>query len=553
LRDGKAGFVGLLPISVLLSIFLVGSDNLFARAEFRGRLDLNYLNTTVEGLTNEKFDQNLELSVQDKLFVKNQLSINYFLERFTGNFQPDDIIRQRWRGNLVGRYYAFNGEYTPRYRLTGFSGESARYTTGRRFNLVLSPPKVPTTRMTYNWSRRTAGEGATLLEEINLDRFASTGFTYKFTNYGALFRDRKTEEELTGNITRRIRDFNGTAGISRSLPGNVSLMADYDYHYSEGEGDTQFEGRSVANNLSARASVKPANWMSVFSSFLGNNIRRKNDIERRSTHTEIAAGLRLLPTDYLRISGSRDYRLIREGGERTVSDYVRAEVVLQGWIRDRMEGRVAVNRTFVILNREGSFPSQGYLFSLDSELYPGVSLNSDFNIIQSENPDQTSERFQTRRTVDLRTIPTRRIMLDFNLRTLSYGITVPWLDTQLLEYGFDVNYQPTSQLGIILTFLREEDRRVIDRKDFVFVSTLNYSFRGGSNISMIYNRRSNVEEVEEEEVQGTTSFSSAMEGILLQITLKLKSRADLRLSFDTRRITKGDRIENYGVNFVKWF
>jgi len=273
----------------------------------------------------------------------------------------------------------------------------------------------------------------------------------------------------------------------------------------------------------------------------------------KSSLSEVVAGVQFTPRDFLRLSTTRDYRITREFGEETISDFARGEVAVQGRIRERMEGKVVVNRTFIIQSTEGSFPSRGYLLSIDTELYPGVSLNSTVNMIQSEDPNQERNRFQLRRSLDLRMIPTGKIMLDFNLRTLSFGKSVPWLDTQVLSYGVDINYRPAGRFTVSVNFDRDRDRRVQEQAVYNLNTTMNYSFRRGSNLSVIYIRREARAESEGEEVSQTTSFSSAEEGILLQFTMKLRNQANLRLSFDTRKLPGGERVNSLGANLVTWF
>ncbi len=553
MRNGKTGSKRLLSVFMLVSALAVLYDRAHSQADLQGRLILNYTRNEFEERIDHNSNQDLQLSVTDDLFVKNRLTINYFLERFTATRQADDLIRQRWKGNVVGRHYTFTGEFTPRYRLIGTSDQATRYATSRQFTLALSPPDVPQVSMTYDRNERTEGSGDLRGELVDIDRFVNTSYSYKVTNYRALFRERETENGLTEGISRRIRDFNGGAGINTSLPGRINLSADYDYLFSQDDGDPQLEGELTINNLSTRTSVRPADWLSGFTSFYGNYTRRENETDRKSSLSEVVAGVQFTPRDFLRLSTTRDYRITREFGEETISDFARGEVAVQGRIRERMEGKVVVNRTFIIQSTEGSFPSRGYLLSIDTELYPGVSLNSTVNMIQSEDPNQERNRFQLRRSLDLRMIPTGKIMLDFNLRTLSFGKSVPWLDTQVLSYGVDINYRPAGRFTVSVNFDRDRDRRVQEQAVYNLNTTMNYSFRRGSNLSVIYIRREARAESEGEEVSQTTSFSSAEEGILLQFTMKLRNQANLRLSFDTRKLPGGERVNSLGANLVTWF
>jgi hypothetical protein len=554
LRFDENGVRGLLSVFILLLLFIVESCELFSQADFRGRLNLDYLGSEFQETTDRRFNQELELSVTDDLFVKNRLTLNYFLERYTNSRQPNDSIRQRWRADLFGKYFSFTGELTPRYRLSTSAGPNARHSTARRMNLVVSSSKSPVTSLTYDWNKRTGGSQDSRYDVVNVDRFINTSYNYKITSYSALFRERKTYDRINNDTTRRIREFNGSAGVNTSLTEKVSLTADYDYLYSQDEGVRKSRGNSMVNNLSTRASARPVNALTCFASFLGNYTRRKSGRDIRSSLSELVSGIRLTPAEFLQFSVSRDYRLIRESGQPDlVSDFARTEVLAQGRIRERMEGRAAVTRTIVIRSREGSFPSQGYFFSIDTELYPGISLNSNVNIRQTENPDDTSQRYQLRRAVDLRAIPTGKLLFDFNLRTLSFGKGVPWLTNQVLSYGVDIKYQPANQLVTVFTFSREVDRRVSGRKDFLINGTINYTFRGGSNLSAIYNKRG-IDSIPDDDLPAeTTTFSSAQEGFLTQFTLKLKDRTNLGFSFDTRRVAGSRRIKNYTIDFVKWF
>jgi hypothetical protein len=381
----------------------------------------------------------------------------------------------------------------------------------------------------------------------------NTSYFYKIMNFRALFRDRKTDDDLTRGVDRRIRDFNGGAGINTSLPGEISLSADYDYLFSKDEGDSQLEGEFTINNLSTRTSVRPTDWLSGFASFHGNYSHRENDMDRKSSLSEVISGVQFTPKDFLRLSATRDYNITREFGEETVSDFARAEVAVQGRIRERMEGKAVVNRTYVIQSTEGSFPSQGFLFSIDTELYPDVSLNSTVNMIQSKGPDQGRDRFQLRRSLDLMMIPTAKMTLDFNLRTLSFSNRVPWFDTQVLSYGVDINYRPAERFTVGVNFEGDRDRRIQEQEVYNFNTNMNYSFRRGSSLSVIYIRREARAESDSEEVSQATSFSSAEEGILLQFTMKLRDQANLRLSYDIRKLRNNERMNNLGVNLVTWF
>jgi hypothetical protein len=525
-----------------------------ADPKFRGRVDLDYSSTEFQNNQESQFNQNLELSVTDELFVKNILTLSYLLERLTADRQVDDIVRQRWRANLAGRYFTLSGEITPRYQLRGTTETTAQHLTGRRLNVVVSPPKLPVTSVTLDRNERVGGgTGTSAVNVVNVDRFIRSTYVVDYFNFRGLIRERETENRLEINGTRQVRNYNWGVGARIPISSKVNLTTDYDFLFTQDRGAPQLLGESVVNNVSTRATVRPIRWVTGFTSFLGNYIRKDNASRQRSSLSEIVAGVGVTPADFLRLSVSRDYRLIREEQNEQISDFVRAEAVAQGRIRERMEGRATVTRTFVLRSRDGSFPSQGYLFHLNTHLFPGVSLLSDFNVIQSENPDLPSGRFQVRRVLDLRTIPTNRIMLDFNAQTFSFGDEFPWFTTQVLTLGMDAQYQPAQRFTVIATFEREEDRRVLRQDDFLFTGTLNYLFRGGSTFSFIYNRRSTEFQSEGLNDLSTASFSSAQEGFLFQFNLKMRDRANLRLSFDTRTIRGDEKLVTVGANFVKWF
>jgi hypothetical protein len=526
-----------------------------AYPEFRGRLDLDFSGTDFRGVTERQFNQNLELSVTDALFVKNVLTLTYFLERLTADNQLDDIVHQRWRASLAGRHYSFTGEVSPRYTLRGTTDENPQSGEGRRFNLVISPPAWPVTSVTVDRNERTGGgTGTNRVDVVNEDRLVHTTWAHRFLNARALYRERNADNRLDTGGDRRVRDINWGVGARVPLPRRMSLTTDYDFLLSRDRGDTEFEGETLVNNVSTRATVRPLGWVTGFASFLGNYIRKDGGVQRSSL-SEIVSGLRVTPVGFLRISGSRDYRRIREEGTVSISDFFRAEVVAEGRIRERMEGRATLTRTFVLTSRDGSFPSQGYLFSLNSRLYPGITLTSDFNITQSANPEQASGRFQVRRIIDLRTIPASRVMFDLNVQTFSSGDDFPWLGTQILTLGADLNYQPARRMTLIFSIAREDDRRAGGRRDYLFTGSANYLFPGGSTLSVLYNRRGDGSDGEQPDsgAGATTSFSGAQEGVLVQLNLKLRDRANLRLSFDTRTIPGDERLRTVGANFVKWF
>ncbi len=540
--------------SAALLAFSMEPAGLFSQANFRGRLNLDYLSTRFEDTRSQNFDQELDISVADALFTKNLLTLSYFLQRYSAGTQPGGAIRQRWRTNMTGKYYTFTGDLSPRYRLNSASGPAALHGRGRRFNLVVSPPKAPVTSVTYDRNERVGGgTGAGRVDMLKVDRLVNMTYEYKFMNYRSLLRERKMVDRVDNSGNRRIRDISGGLGARIPFPRRASLTVDYDYLYTDDRGGPEFIGKSMVNNMSARASIKPLARLSGYTSFLGNYIRREGQGSENSSLSEVVSGMRFMPTDYLSISGSRDYRrIMQEGGEST-SDFLRAEARLHGRIRERIEGRAAFTRTYIIRSKEGSFPSHGYLFSVVAQVYRGISLNSDYNITQSENPGVTTGRFQVRRTLDLRTVPTGRLMLDFGLRTLSYGEKVPWLDTQSSTLQMSLNYQPAPRLTTLWTVAREDDRRVFGRHDYLVTGTLNYLFSGGSGLSLIYNRRNSRSRANGEALTQPTSFSGAQEGLLFQMNLKLRERANLRLSLDTQMISGNRRISNLGINLVKWF
>ena len=146
-------------------------------------------------------------------------------------------------------------------------------------------------------------------------------------------------------------------------------------------------------------------------------------------------------------------------------------------------------------------------------------------------------------------------MLDLNVQTFSFGEAFPWLDTQVLTLGADLNYQPARALTLIFSLAREDDRRAGGRRDYLFTGSANYLFEGGSTLSVLYNRRGDEVEPEASDVEGApaTSFSAAQQGILVQFNMKLRNRTNLRLSFDTRTLPGDERLRTIGANLVKWF
>lgn len=549
--DGDLNSLQLI-ILFLISIILL-PITLFAQADFRGRIDLDYARTDFRELLNRQFNQTIELSATDNLFTKNLLTLGYFLERFSAT-QQDDVIKQRYWANLIGLHYSFTGEYYPRYRLRGTTGPEAQTGTRKRFTLAVTPPELPVVNLSYDRSERMGGEGTGTGEVniVNVDRLASTNYQYKFMNTRALLRDRRTRSKVEFGQDRRIQDFNAGAGANIPLSRRIRTSVDYDFLFTDDKGGPQTEAETMVNNVTTQTSVRPVSWLQGYVSFLGNYVDRTGEADDQSSLSEIATGINVTPADFLRISGSRDYRRIREENRLSISDFFRTRVVLQGRVRERVEGKATFTRTFVLKSVEGSFPSQGFLFNLNALLYPGVVLNSDLSIIQSENPDRPSGQFQIRRVLDLRMIPTSRITLNTSVQTLSFGEELPWLDTQSYTLEFDVNYQPSSRLNTILTFARKVDNIRNSRKDFIITGTLNYQLRSGTNLSFLYNRRGDGES-DEEDGEGTTSFTGAQQGFLVQLSMKLRNRADLNISFDTRELPDNERMEIIGVNFVKWF
>ena len=525
---------------------------LFARADLRGRLDLDYARTDIREMLYRQFNQTLELSATDDLLRKNLLTLGYFLERFSG-VQEGEVIRQRWRGTVVGDHYTFTGEFLPRYRLRGTSGSQEQHATGRRFTLTLSPPKLPAANLSYERNERMGGEGTGEVNIVEIDRLAGLTYARDFMNYRALLRQSETKSKVQFGQDRRIRDVNAGVGANVPLPRNIRMSADYDFLYTEDKGGPQTESETMVNNVGTQGSIRPAAWLHGYATFLGNYVVRTGEGSDGSSLSEVISGVDVTPVGFLRISASRDYRRVREDDRLSISDFLRARAVVQGRVRERVQGRATFTRTFVLRNVEGSFPSQGVLFNLNGWAYRGVVLNADINIIHSRSPDGSGGQFQVRRVLDLRMIPTRRVTLNTSAQTLSFGRNLPWFDSQTYTLEFDVNYQPSSRLTTVFTLARKVDRVRIHREDFIFTGTLNYQFRSGSNLSILYNRRGGGNESGGDETAGAASFTSAQQGVLVQVTMKLRDRAVLRATFDTRHLPDGERMEIIGLNFIKWF
>ncbi len=550
-RSGDGDVNSLRLTIIFLIAFISAPIALIAQTDVGGRIDLDYTRSDFQNMLQSQFNQTLELSTSDNLFTKNLLTLSYFLERFSATQGADDVIKQRWRANVVGRHYSFTGEFLPRYRLRGTSGEDAQYGTGKRFTLVVSPPKVPTVNLSYDRDERIGGVGSGEVNVVSVDRLASTTYAYKFSNYRLLLRENKTRSKVQFGQDRRIRDVNAGVGANLPLPRRIRTSVDYDFLFSDDEGGPQTEAQTMVNNVSTQTSIRPTTWLQGFVSFLGNYIDREGDTDNQSALSEVVTGVNVTPVEFLRVSGSRDYRRIREDGRLSISDFFRTRATVRGRVRERVEGRATFTRTFVLRSVEGSFPSQGFLFNVNALLYPGVILNSDFNVIQSKNPDRPGTQFQIRRTLDLRMIPTSKITLNTSVQTLSFGEELPWFDSQSYTLEFDLNYQPTPRLSTILTFSRKENNIRVGQRDFIFTGTLSYQFRRGTNLSFLYNRRGGG--TDREDTDGSTAFSSATEGFLVQLSMKLKDKTDINISFDTRELPENERIEIIGVNIVKWF
>ena len=356
---------------------------------------------------------------------------------------------------------------------------------------------------------------------------------------------------------RRIRNVNAGVGANIPLPRKVRTSVDYDFLFTDDKGGPQTEAETMVNNVSTQTSVRPTTWLHGYVSFLGNYVDRTGDTDDNSSLSEIVSGVDVTPVGFLRFSGSRDYRRIREEGRHSISDFFRARAVVRGRVRERVEGRAIFSRTFVLRSVAGSFPSQGFLFNLNGLLYPGVIFDSDINVIQSKNPDRPGGQFQIRRVLDLRMIPTSRVTMNTSVQTFSFGKDLPWFDTQSYTLEFDVNYQPSSRLTTIFTFARKADYIRNSRKDFIFTGTLNYQLRSGTNLSFLYNSRGGGKEDKDDDTGGTTggttSFTGAQQGFLVQLTMKLRNRANLNISLDTRELPDSKRMEIIGISFVKWF
>ncbi len=550
-KYGNARAGATAPAAAIVLMLSVLPVLLRAQNDVRGRIDLDYTRTDIQSILQSSFNQTLELSVSDNLFVKNVVTLSYFLERFSSTQQSDDVVKQRWRANMVGRYYSFTGEYLPRYQLRGTSGSDSQFGTGKRFALVLSPPKAPTVTLAYDRLERTGGVGTGEVNVVAVDRLASTTHQYKFMNFRGLLRDNRTKSKVQFGQDRRIRDVNAGVGANIPMPRKVRMSADYDFSFTDDKGGPQTESETMVNNVSSNTSIRPTRWLHGFVSFLGNYIDRKGDTDDNSALSEVVSGVNFIPVEFLRISGSRSYRRIREESRLSITDFFRVRVNMRGRVRERIEGRATFSRTFVLRSVEGSFPSQGFLFNVNALLYPDVILNSDFNIIHSKNPDRPGSQFQIRRTLDLRMIPTRKVSLNTSVQTLSFGEELPWFDTQSYTVEFDINYQPTQRLTTILTFSRKENNIRIGQRDFIITGTATYQFREGTNLSILYNRRGGGSKRSSRD--GATSFTSATEGFLIQLSMKLRERTDINITFDTRELPENERMEIIGANFIKWF
>lgn len=522
-----------------------------AQANLDGKLNLFFQESRFGDTYTKNANQYFDVTVYDDLMAKNRLALSYLLDRKTGTPQPETFLRHRIRSTLSGRPYVFSAEYTPPYRLTGATGGAGQKSERKRFSLTVNPEDLPIVNVTYERSDRYGGRGASRVDAKNENRLVTTGYEHRYGSLRATFRERISGDKLMPENERNVKE--GSAGLT--LESGIGEIGSFSASYDAFASKETIGGESGADvridNVRGLFSTSPADWISLSANFLGTSIRRERTGLEESSSQEFYGAATLLPRDWLTFQIARDVREIKEDGTRSLSDFARAGVTAQGYVRSGVRGRASVQRTFVLKSREGAFPSNSYFANLDTDLLPGARLALDFNVTQSENPEARAGRFQVRKGLDLVGYPRSDLSMSFSWRTLAYSNELTLVGATVEEVEVDLFYRPKPKFSTVLTATRSIDRRVEDGRGLYLSSTVTYALKGGSHVNFIYIRR----EVDGAREEAGTEAPEATypNNYLLELVLMLSESSKVSVKYDIRDLAEAGVSTVLGITFLKRF
>jgi len=518
------------------------------QASLGGRLNLYYQESKFGTISNDSWNQDLNLTVRDDLFVKNQLALSYLVERKTGSMLEKAFLRHRIRTVITGTPYVFSAEYTPSYSIMGTPGEKARR---QRYLFGVSPAKYPTFNVTYENSDRYGGSGASRIDKKAENKLAAASYSYRLAAVRGSFRERSNSDRYTSENRRQVTEGTGEVSLEQGLGRLGSVMTSYNGFFSE-EDIAGGGGADVRiDNVRGLVGLHFTDFVSLSASYLGNSIRRTEADITKSSSQELYSSLSVTPTDYLNVQLSRNIRESEDEGVRAYSDYLRAQGTIQGYVRANMRGRASIQRTFILRSKEGAFPSNGYFFNLDTDLMPGLQALFDLNILLSENPNVRTQRYQIRKSVDLRGYMRPDLTMNFSLRSLTYGDRLDLFSASTHDVELDLNYRPKPKFSTIFTITRSVDKRPQGGDGLYLSSTSTFNLSGGTHLSFIYIRRDVNGTVLA--TQGTSASATYPNNYLLELVLVLSRDSRLSVKYDIRDLSQGGISSVLGATFIKRF
>lgn len=523
----------------------------YGQAGVGGRMNLFFREARMQDTYLRTWVQDLSLTMHDDLFVKNRIALSYLLERRAGTTLTDVFLKQRIRATVTGVGYAFSGDYTPPHAVTASTRESSQRSRRARFSLGIRPEGLPTFSASFDRGTRWGEEGESRIHTTSEDKLATVSYERTVASVRGTYRERSTTGGTSIEESKTRREGLGGVTLEGSLGRIASATLSYDGLVSREEVGELTRSTVRIDNLKGLLSSYPTRWIALTASFLGTVIRRENGDPGRIESKQVYAAASILPFDYLTVRFARDVREKEEAGERSLSDYARAEAVAQGYVRAGVKGRASVQRTFVVRSREGAFPANGYFLNLDSDLLPGARLAFDVGVTQTERPTVQTGRLQVRKGVDLRCYPRSNILLSSSCRTLQRCDKLDLVGTKTYDIEFDLTYRPKPRLAAVLTVTRSVDKAPVHRRGLYLSNTVTYSLKGGSHLALVYVRRDTGAAAQT--ASGPATQGSYPNNYLLELVLMLARRTRLSVKYDIKDLAAGGTTTVLGVAFLTSF
>jgi hypothetical protein len=517
---------------VLMLLCIVCAADATARS-IDGRIYVTYQNTSGTTMDNAYLSQNLETTIRDRLFEKNNLMLSLYFDN-TSNLRRSLTTRRYYgRLQLSGLYYDLNIHYSPKQKITPLEVETSREITDKQVNLDINVPSLPNLRLYYA-KKRQFTEGVFSGDSRSMR--ADLDYKYKFIEVGL----NRWQDKSSNSSRNRTTVTGGRVRMARSFIHAINVNTGYEYILTQTERIPGTKMDVSNHTLSSLVSARYKSYISGSVSIVSRWLDSKNAEESTGRNHTFSARVNFFPASPVRIDLARDYIESRQDTSVSISDYATAQLVMTGKLGENTNGRAQAARRFVIRSSRGAIPANILYFSLDSRIFRDLSTRAELNISQRDVKEYTKGKYQINSTFEIYAKPRRTLQLRTSVQYYKYSPTFSLLKNNRVVYSMTATYFPAGRFHIGVDAQRSMiTSGQVQTNDAVTVnSSIAWSNRSNFNISYGFNTIDKPGEPADDESTGNRNT------LTLQSQFWITGSAVLAVNY-SRQAKKGGRAPEF--------